>query len=192
MQILKDDIRNDINVAALDLFCEKGFSKVSMRMIARKSYVSVGNIYRYYENKNDLFDSLIEDTYNKLLAVFDFSAWNTNSSDELIQEAIDNVVKNFIALYNEDKKRVRILLYGSEGSDRGSTVDTIGEIVKSELHKIILNRSKVDIDAEYLSEMLTSSLLDNAMKVLENFESDEERIAHINELIKLYVSNYLH
>ncbi len=192
MQILKEDIRNDINLAALNLFSEKGYSKVSMRMIAKKSYVSVGNIYRYYENKNNLFESLIEDTYKNLIEVFDFSSIDNSSSEEFVKETIADLIRNFILLYNQDKKRVRILLYGSEGSDMVSVVETIDTIVKNEIYKIIKSRNKLDINAEYLSAILTKSLLYNSMEVVEHFDDDEDKITHINELVKLYINNYLH
>lgn len=59
MQIKKDAIEKQIKNAARIKFAEKGFKGVSMRDIAQKAGVSVGNIYHYYNNKEALFNSII-------------------------------------------------------------------------------------------------------------------------------------
>jgi AcrR family transcriptional regulator len=59
MQVLKDDIRDRIINAALENFAEQGFVKTSMADIAKKAGLSVGNLYLYYKNKNELFYSVI-------------------------------------------------------------------------------------------------------------------------------------
>jgi len=58
----KSDKQNEIVQAALVLITEKGFHGAHMAMIAEKSKVAVGTIYRYFENK----DVLINDLYNEL------------------------------------------------------------------------------------------------------------------------------
>ena len=59
MQIKKEEMRARICDAALKKFVEKGFLGTKMSEIAKEARVSVGNIYRYYMNKEDLFYSLI-------------------------------------------------------------------------------------------------------------------------------------
>ena len=58
-QILKEDIKRRIDDAALEIFCEMGYQGAVMADIARVAGVSVGNIYRYYKNKEELFNILI-------------------------------------------------------------------------------------------------------------------------------------
>lgn len=54
--------RDDIIKAALELFAEHGFHKVSMAMVARKAGVGTRTIYRHFPSK----DNLITDLYNGL------------------------------------------------------------------------------------------------------------------------------
>jgi AcrR family transcriptional regulator len=65
MQIKKEEMRARICDAALKKFAEKGFSGTKVSAIAKEAGVSVGNIYRYYMNKEDLFYTLITPAFVK-------------------------------------------------------------------------------------------------------------------------------
>ncbi|OPY17974.1 MAG: HTH-type transcriptional repressor Bm3R1 [Syntrophus sp. PtaB.Bin075] len=60
--------REEIVQAALELIAEKGFHGAPMAMIAKKSDVAVGTIYRYFENKDVLIDALYHELEEKILA----------------------------------------------------------------------------------------------------------------------------
>jgi len=59
MQILKDYLRKRIKKSALQEFEKKGFQKSSMRVIAKSSGMTVGNLYRYYQKKNIFLKKLL-------------------------------------------------------------------------------------------------------------------------------------
>ncbi len=59
MQTKKEEIRTQICETALKQFAENGFKGTTMAHIAKAAGISVGNIYRYYMNKEDLFYSII-------------------------------------------------------------------------------------------------------------------------------------
>jgi AcrR family transcriptional regulator len=52
---LLDNIEERINNSAFNLFAEKGYNQVTMKMIAQDVGISVGTLYNYYSNKKDLF-----------------------------------------------------------------------------------------------------------------------------------------
>ena len=51
--------RQEIIAAALDLFSEKGFHSVSMHEIAQKSEFAIGTLYKFFENKDELYRALV-------------------------------------------------------------------------------------------------------------------------------------
>jgi AcrR family transcriptional regulator len=63
----KNDKREDIVRAALELIAENGFHGAPMAMIAERAGVGAGTIYRYFENKDvmitELFQELEERSY---------------------------------------------------------------------------------------------------------------------------------
>ncbi|HDZ91594.1 MAG TPA: TetR/AcrR family transcriptional regulator, partial [Deltaproteobacteria bacterium] len=51
--------RQEILETALRLFSEKGFHNVSMQEIAQKAEFAVGTMYKFFENKEDLYKALV-------------------------------------------------------------------------------------------------------------------------------------
>lgn len=53
--------RDDILLAALHLFTDRGFDATTVPMIAERAKVGAGTIYRYFENKEELLNSLFQE-----------------------------------------------------------------------------------------------------------------------------------
>ena len=51
--------RKQILDTALDLFSEKGYHSVSMHEIARQAEFAIGTLYKFFNNKEDLYKALI-------------------------------------------------------------------------------------------------------------------------------------
>jgi AcrR family transcriptional regulator len=65
----EDTVRN----CAKELFVELSYTNVDMKMISKRSGVAVGTIYNYYENKKELYISILKEswqnTFDKLDAI---------------------------------------------------------------------------------------------------------------------------
>ncbi|TVR17843.1 MAG: TetR/AcrR family transcriptional regulator [Balneolaceae bacterium] len=59
-------LREEILEVSKDILIQDGFSKMSMRRIARRANVTATSIYLYFENKDDLLLALIEESINDL------------------------------------------------------------------------------------------------------------------------------
>lgn len=53
------DTRENILLAALRLFAENGYEAVSVSQIAGELGITKGALYRHYQNKRDIFDSIV-------------------------------------------------------------------------------------------------------------------------------------
>jgi len=51
--------RQEMLAAALDLFSEKGYHSVSMHQIAEKAEFAIGTLYKFFQNKEDLYKALV-------------------------------------------------------------------------------------------------------------------------------------
>jgi AcrR family transcriptional regulator len=58
-QCLKDAVELRIRCAALEVFAQRGFASASVKDIARAAGVSTGNVYRYFESKEVLFEAVV-------------------------------------------------------------------------------------------------------------------------------------
>jgi len=51
--------RHHMLAAALELFSEKGFHNVSMHEIAKRAEFAIGTLYKFFQNKEDLYKALV-------------------------------------------------------------------------------------------------------------------------------------
>ncbi|MCK9376642.1 MAG: TetR/AcrR family transcriptional regulator [Syntrophobacterales bacterium] len=51
--------RQEMLATALDLFSQKGYHNVSMQEIAEKAEFAIGTLYKFFQNKEDLYKALV-------------------------------------------------------------------------------------------------------------------------------------
>ncbi len=85
--------------AALKVFSERGYKGASMRAIASTAGISVGALYLYFSNKEDLYSTLIKDKLDVL----------ADRTGEILRDAQDpaEALKDFIAMRLEYAKKHR-------------------------------------------------------------------------------------
>ena len=78
MQYRKQAVAQQILDSAMVEFDEKGYTDASIRAIAERAETSVGNVYRYFRNKDDLFVSclmpVLDECIDWTAKVFDVSS----------------------------------------------------------------------------------------------------------------------
>lgn len=108
----RQDVRTrQILTAAAALMQQHGSHKVSMKAIADEAEVSVGLIYRYYDNKEDLVRAVI-------INVLDEMAYQIPKAMEPLADPVRRVAAAFTA-YAEvvrDKRKAVLLTYRETGS----------------------------------------------------------------------------
>lgn len=58
-QRLKDDVRQRILAAAAEIIAEQGYSRAKLADIGERAGVTTSNIYKYFANKQALFDQIV-------------------------------------------------------------------------------------------------------------------------------------
>lgn len=90
MQYLKKEIRENILAAAVVEFKEHGFADASIRNIANNAEISLGNIYRYFANKEDLYFAVINPFLNSIRQVIEqdivFESKDMREASEVLVE----------------------------------------------------------------------------------------------------------
>jgi len=57
--------RQEMLATALDLFSQKGYHNVSMHEIAEKAEFAIGTLYKFFQNKEDLYKALVLEQCDK-------------------------------------------------------------------------------------------------------------------------------
>lgn len=62
-QVLKEEVERRLQRAALEVFAHKGYRSATMADIAERAGSSVGNLYRYYRSKDELFYDVVPGSF---------------------------------------------------------------------------------------------------------------------------------
>lgn len=65
----KENKREKILMAALEVFTKKGFHASSMAMVAKKAKISVGAIYTYFKNEDDLIRQIFIEIKEEMTSI---------------------------------------------------------------------------------------------------------------------------
>jgi len=125
--------RGEILEVALDLFSEKGLYAVTMVDIAKESEFSVGTIYKFFKNKEDVYKSLILEKVSEFHIILN----NAIATKETEIEKISLWVKEKFRIFNENKKFMTLYLTEAMGIDSNVKVGLKTEIKK--MYKDMLN-----------------------------------------------------
>jgi AcrR family transcriptional regulator len=61
------ELRTQILDAAREMFVRDGYESFSMRKLAQRIEYSPGSIYLHFKNKEEIFESLVDDSFDRLL-----------------------------------------------------------------------------------------------------------------------------
>ena len=104
--------RQEILEAALELFSGKGFHNVSIQEIAQKAEFAIGTLYKFFENKEDLYKALVleqsDKFHNGLVQAIE------ESDDEI--EKLRNYVRAKGEIFKENISMIRLYFAETRGT----------------------------------------------------------------------------
>jgi AcrR family transcriptional regulator len=103
--------RSEILKAARRIFAEKGLHETTLDDIAVKAELAKGTIYGYFENKDDLFFSVLEEAIGNLENVVQ----KTCQSDLPPQEKMLNLVKTMLSLFEKNEDLMQLMTRNQPG-----------------------------------------------------------------------------
>ncbi len=172
--------------ASMDVFSRKGYAAANIREIAKTAQISIGTIYIYFKNKEELYQNLIENKKKELTDRIVAMSPGKKSASEALKEFIrvhlEYAVRHreFILLhirehgfsFGIEKKRAffnqqieiieRIIKNGiKSGEFRKSNSVDVARIIMATLRGIILTIAldNVNIKPEALSDFILCALL---------------------------------
>jgi AcrR family transcriptional regulator len=102
------ETKKNILEAAQSVFTEHGYSQASMRMIARAAGTSVGGLYLYFRNKEELYLTLVQDRMKILNDLTEEALFKVDDPAESIAAFIS------ISIEFARKNKEMIILQGRE------------------------------------------------------------------------------
>ncbi len=140
MQVKKNNIRKKFLNIAKKEFIRKGYNGTTIRTIAKKSGIAVGNLYNYFKNKDKIFEEILSPTINKIKNALEtmknkkISKNDSEWSFEWHKEQLKQIIK-FVDL-NRDE--LNLIIFQSHGS----AVENFKDYVVERYTDIVCNNFK--------------------------------------------------
>jgi AcrR family transcriptional regulator len=192
MQVLKDEMRKRIFEAAIKEFSDKGFVNASMRDIAKGAGMTVGNLYRYFKDKEALFYNVVGPAYESLMKL-------VKKSIEIVNRSFDNSFFEFLAeqilkISKEHKIELLILFEGSTGTKYERAKEDMVMVVEDFLRGNLLERLKekdIEIEDMYLFRVIAVGFVDGMTMIAKKYDSDEKLKLAAAQFIAFYFKDVL-
>jgi AcrR family transcriptional regulator len=166
MQVLKDEVKDNILEAAKAVFLKTGYKGATMRTIADQAGITVGNLYRYYKNKEALYEAIIDPAFAQIRNII------LNYRD-FVQVGFD-VFKNELVemvcyLYVEFRDEIIIVLKGAKGTQYEGVENQLKDMILTHVYQIEHNHIDYNIsekDTYYTISLITGAFLDVVIRLM--------------------------
>ena len=135
MQVLKEEVRQRIIKSARREFKKYGYEKASMRSIASNANMTVGNLYRYYKNKEDLFGAIIGSLFDEIKVL-------ESNMPEDPEARLSYLMDGFKELQKDYKSEWLTLFGGSAGTKYQKVADNIHVILRDTLMDVLIKNDR--------------------------------------------------
>ena len=155
--------------AALKVFSTKGYASTRMADIAREADMSYGLVYHYFENKEKLFDAIVENWWTGFYDELEMLKKSDMSTEEKLVEIICYLLKvyenkpNQISIFVTEVSRGFVYHADSKGKDKFNKLFSLCQDIMSEGQQNGFLRK--DIQANYLTYLFLGSI-DTFLSVL--------------------------
>lgn len=124
---MRNRTRDKIQLAAMQLFVQKGYGSTNVQEIADLAGISIGLLYRHYKTKEELFNELVEYSINGIKGVSDLFKQD-DSPKKLIKEFVNVVYKDMV----DGDELANLLILMTQSIFSGSTYQIENEIKKQD------------------------------------------------------------
>ena len=186
MQYTKQEVRNRILTSARQEFYEKGYEGAAMRSIAAAAGTSLGNLYRYYRNKQELYAAVVG-------GVVDECVDRTEKRFDVSPDGIERSVNGMVSFVGENREVFKILVSGPAEY----YTDFLRRFSESLSHILYAYARKTGSEA--LQQKLRPGFFDavalgciaSLRPLMESFENSEELRAHVLELWRFLFADFI-
>ncbi|MEU2031852.1 TetR/AcrR family transcriptional regulator [Nocardia amamiensis] len=186
----KAELRQEIIDTAFVCFAEKGYHATGIADIAGQLGIGHGTFYRYFSNKRDIIDHVIDDLSARIIAALGTeNAPDAASTLDEYRAQIDRIGVALTEILLADRRVAQLLLFHATGIDDELTqrlyglLDTADALTAGYLdHGVELGYLRADLDTVNTARAVTGMLIAGIVYSLR--EPDEASITRLNVAIR--------
>lgn len=169
MRQKKVELNNKILEVSLMEFYVNGYKDTNMRSIARKSGMTVGNIYRYFSSKQELFRNIMDPVVLKIRSIVNIEPLIQNQDIKDVNVII-GLIDPALQICSEHPREIIIILSKSKGSIYENKYEIVKNDIASSIKKVY---SEMD---DELARVIGVSIIESLLYILRNHSHDVETI----------------
>jgi AcrR family transcriptional regulator len=170
----KQELRREIIDAAFDCFADLGYHATGISDIAARLGVGHGTFYRYFENKRDIVDHVIDDLVARIMtALTAENAPDAVSTLAGYRAQTERIGDALARVFAEDPRVPRLLLFEAAGIDKAMAArvleffETATALTAAYLsHGVELGYLRADLDIDNTARAINGMVLASAISSL--------------------------
>ncbi|HOO73646.1 MAG TPA: TetR/AcrR family transcriptional regulator [Spirochaetota bacterium] len=173
------------------IFAQRGYHETQIADIVNRAHVAKGTIYQYFQNKEDIFLTLIKKYFDEWedavqLILTDFSGEHTPAY--YAQQYLMNRIRHTFDFFNENNDRCRIILRMSLGIN--PFIESLLSMYEEKITSIIVSDIKLgqkwgNIDNEINPDIAGSFIMGAVLRAAYLFFINRKRIPSVYDLASL-------
>ena len=180
-------------------FLERGFQGTSMRRIAALAGVTTGALYGYFDSKEKIFDSLVEDSYNAVMDAYkgahvEFAALPYDTQVSGMGDITAKCVEWCLEYIYDHLDEFRLILMCSEGTRYSNMVDEMMKTEEESTEEFIALMRKNGMEIPeidpLLEHMVTSGYFTSFFEVVRHSVPREDARIYIQNLQAFYKAGW--
>ena len=185
MQVLKPKIRSKILRVSEKHFFQFGYEGASMRKIAKEVGVSVSNLYRYYQNKLDMFIAVIDEYQKDFIS--NYLNILTPKDEEFTPYLVTRISDVVFEAVKTDKRKFIILMEKSENTPYADFKDKIVSGLENNIRLAVKEFYKDEFVIRVIAENFFSGLLE----ISSNCDDDDSLYLNLKALVSYHMKGIL-
>ncbi len=198
-QVLKPEQKEKIISAAKDELLKNGYRDASMRRIAMHASMTVGNLYRYFENKDQLIQFVVQPAVDELNTIIQKSTEDRFSlyakterigySQKELFSIIYNMSDELAGLHQRHKEELAILMLHSDATNK--IREWFSELIYTlvnELYQIDTNDLTMFL---MFSKMMSASICEGIKECLRLIDKMEISDSETERIFRLYFTTFI-
>lgn len=158
--------RDRILTVAIEEFANNGFENTSIHQIAKKSGISVGSVYKYFENKETLFSMVVREG---LSSIEDLLMSLAGSSEDILVKA-EKIIRSLLEYSRQNPELIKLYcqLTTSDNSAFLNSLSQRIEAVSASVYTATISKAQDTGDVRNdISPAFFAFLLDNIFMMLQ-------------------------
>ena len=163
---LPPEKRDRILRVAVEEFANNGFENTSIQQIAKKSEISVGSVYKYFENKETLFSMVVR---GGLSSLEDLLIGLADSSEDILVKA-ETIIRALLKFSKENPALVKLYcrLTTSDNSEFLTGISQHIEAMSASIYTVAISKAQETGDVRNdVNPAFFAFLLDNIFMMLQ-------------------------